>query len=543
MLQTPFTITESRLIRQWLDGCIGDHPQCHSHNQSPTLPTRVIDVGSETMEPFLHVSSGENAPFVALSHCWGDPKNRPMITTMATLDTHTKCIPLATFPPTFRDAILVTRMLGVRYIWVDSLCIIQDSTEDWELESAAMTAIYHDAILTISADAAPDSTHGLFGPVGSRKFPDNIPVQLDEDGNGSVFVRERPWHPIHASEMFHTSKLQKEGPLFNRAWVLQEWLLSRRIARFASGELFWECNAAICCECQVQTQALSGDSHQLSQLPWALRPYSKAHFFSLQGNGNKEPKLLWPVVVEEFTLRNITKVEDRLPAVSGLAASMTKDPGLYLCGHWRSELPGSLLWQRSTETLSEEPSRRISPDYAPTWSWASITGIVVCGPSNTTQQSRWMVSESMLTCTVVEAKMTLATTNPFGPAASGHLKIKGFFGVLPVDWITRYCTLASQHLELLGKDKISLGSGDIITDTNDKLPVFDRSMKVYYLVIGESRVSDDPEALNGLLLTEKSNDIHRTFERVATFCLWRWRPRWQVEPFLSRTFVHTVTIV
>ncbi len=104
-------------------------------------------------------SRGLKAEYIALSHCWGG-KISPLLTT-ETLEPFQNRLSYAALPANFRDAIVITRELGIRYLWIDSLCILQDSKQDWQQESKMMAAIYRDSTLTISAMASSGSTQGI----------------------------------------------------------------------------------------------------------------------------------------------------------------------------------------------------------------------------------------------------------------------------------------------------------------------------------------------------------------------------------------------
>ncbi|KAK3338708.1 heterokaryon incompatibility protein-domain-containing protein, partial [Neurospora tetraspora] len=167
-------------LRFWLWKCVNDHPKCrmalsgkrfgmHSHTSSldqTKLPSRILDVGSADSSVVRLVKTTTETPsgsYVALSHCWGPPDKQPLKTTCDTLEDYIRHgIPLACLPQTFADAVWVTRVLGIRYLWIDSLCIIQDSLSDWEVESQKMGPIYEGATLTLGAAYARDSSEGLF---------------------------------------------------------------------------------------------------------------------------------------------------------------------------------------------------------------------------------------------------------------------------------------------------------------------------------------------------------------------------------------------
>ncbi|KAF2496512.1 hypothetical protein BU16DRAFT_460375, partial [Lophium mytilinum] len=139
------------LSNYWLETCLSEHKDCHSFQASSDrkLPSRVINVGSTDEHPFLHQTEpSQTGVYLTLSHRWS---NHVMTTTIATLDDRQASIPLDSMPPNFCDAVLVTRKLKIRYLWIDSLCIIQDSPDDWDAESAKMCHIYRGSLFTIFA--------------------------------------------------------------------------------------------------------------------------------------------------------------------------------------------------------------------------------------------------------------------------------------------------------------------------------------------------------------------------------------------------------
>ncbi|KAF2114348.1 heterokaryon incompatibility protein-domain-containing protein [Lophiotrema nucula] len=186
----------------WLARCLKNYDGRHGHcvtsisgERFPRLPTRVIDVGSNTDGTSVRLieSHGLSARFWALSHCWGSPDKQPLKTTKATLSDRLVDIGLESLPKTFRDAITFTRNQGVRYLWIDSLCIIQDDTSDWERESKSMAAVYEQAEVVIVSADAENPQDGLF----FDRIQHSLPVEmkyyyLNEDFNvrssGSYFV-------------------------------------------------------------------------------------------------------------------------------------------------------------------------------------------------------------------------------------------------------------------------------------------------------------------------------------------------------------------
>jgi hypothetical protein len=208
------------LANEWTRNCIANHPLCPA--PSCILPTRVIKVGSEHIEPMLHVSRGEQAQYAALSHCWGG--SQLLTTTLATLEQRKQGIPLMSLPKTMYEAVITTRKLGLDYLWIDSLCIVQDSTEDWAQESANMAAVYSGATVVIAAEAAQSSTDGCFGPFTRgpwRNVSVAIPCVDDQGLPCKVYARETQMRGYNECE--HRPKSYREStplPLSTRGWVI-----------------------------------------------------------------------------------------------------------------------------------------------------------------------------------------------------------------------------------------------------------------------------------------------------------------------------------
>ncbi|KAF5675368.1 heterokaryon incompatibility protein [Fusarium circinatum] len=153
-------------VKSWMRECVQNHSLCQSDGEEP-LPKRVVDVGPQdgSRAPALYVSQGEIEPYAALSHCWG--KSNLLRTTTATLASRTQGIECSELSTTFQEAILVTRDLGLRYLWIDSLCIVQDDAADWQEQAMRMGDIYTSACVTISATGSSDGSGGLLRTLGT----------------------------------------------------------------------------------------------------------------------------------------------------------------------------------------------------------------------------------------------------------------------------------------------------------------------------------------------------------------------------------------
>jgi hypothetical protein len=322
-------------------------------------------------------------------------------------------IPVATLPKTFADAVLLTRKLGIKYIWIDSLCIIQGDPEDWVRESARMAEVYQNAVLTISADGAADGSQGLFQITTLPICEVSIPFQ-SPSGSGLICARETTLDG--EGDHVHIIGHKQNEPLRHRGWALQEWLLSNRIVHFTTDELLWECKALQFCQCQVTSQSSTEWEEQM-QGQWYRGLYYK------KGKGDRGGGYLeWPQVVRDFTKRQLTIQTDTLPALSGLAAFNKSNAAEdYIAGLWKSELPDAMLWQ-----VSSEKSERYEDYYAPSWSWASTKGTIDF-------PHLYGYNKLPLKCKVLKLSAVPATNNPFGPLKSGFIEIKGLVGILSIN--------------------------------------------------------------------------------------------------------------
>ena len=219
-------------MRHWINDCVENHPRCHE-NYPALCPTRLLDLvrfwssgDIVLVEP--EDDPDEHFPYTTLSHCWGPPTSPRFTTTSTNFASRKERIRFDELPLTFQDAVTTTRKLKIPYLWIDSLCIIQDSTSEWEKEAARMAIVYAGSICTLSALASEDSNGGFFR-VAEKKTDFVFRYDLSL---GSQRIRVFPCEP-------NTWRLG--GPVMDRAWTLQERELSNRILHFPRTELLWEC--------------------------------------------------------------------------------------------------------------------------------------------------------------------------------------------------------------------------------------------------------------------------------------------------------------
>lgn len=228
------------LLREWLRVCDKGHGcwPWKSVEPLPEMPTRVIDVGlgSEPVLRLIETGNRLRAKYVALSHCWGTiTENEKFCAKKENVDQIKKHIDYNRLPKTFQDAVKVTRELKVQYLWIDSICIIQDDNKDWEAESGKMEDVFSSAYCTLAASSAKSSVDGFLEH--AREPRDCVTVQSPK--HSSLYL---------CKTIDNFRRDVEEAVLNTRGWVFQERALSRRIIHFTSNQIYWECGLGVHCE-------------------------------------------------------------------------------------------------------------------------------------------------------------------------------------------------------------------------------------------------------------------------------------------------------
>lgn len=326
---------------------------------------------------------GIRARYAALSHCWGNEQSRPITTTKANIRSHLfEGLHIENLSRTFQDAILITQKLGLRYLWVDSLCIIQDDHSDWERESAVMGAIYRDSYITISASGASDGSRGCFL---ERSYFDAVEISV-RSSCGKPSLDTYFFSSAKSRQVQHSLSL---GPLHERAWITQEWILPPRVIHYTQDRMVWSCRA----KTESEMGILHVSSHTRGR-QW------KEGFFGQPPEELDSSKLLpalsvyhsWCSVVSAYSARKLTIITDKLVAIQGLVNEMeqgleelvgkqdyydtdnnvSRDKCTF--GLWQNRLVTQLAWKRpwGDGPLLRPPALRKLG--IPSWSWASVDG-------------------------------------------------------------------------------------------------------------------------------------------------------------------------
>jgi len=268
-----------------------------------------------------------------------------------TLKFFTIQIPSEALTQTFMDAIWVAQTLGMDYIWIDSLCIIQDSPDDWAIESAKMGDVYGNSYLNIAATRAADGSQGLFRIEHDHR---------NQSFRASPSTQGRNKMTYHSVPLLLYQHSMLEAPLSRRAWVVQERLLSRRTVHFTSSGIFWECMQSNACEAfrdKIPGMLCFDDNTELTS--FAKQPFQDYK---------------WEHIVFFYTKCNLSFTRDKIPAISGVGQRMAMLKNCsFVFGHLRDEsFPLQLCWRRSDGFHDNLTTTRPKIWRAPSWSWAAI---------------------------------------------------------------------------------------------------------------------------------------------------------------------------
>lgn len=390
----------------WCQTCTENHSRCGVQSDT-VLPNRVLYIkyGLEGLHVKLVEGTGKVGRYICLSHCWGIlGATQPLRLTKKNKPLFEKELPLLSMPQTFRDVLPLVRRLGISYLWIDSLCILQDDNYDWHREAAAMSSVYQNSWLTIAATASSNSNEGLYRVLDKYHYSArlkelrSIRLNLEHPFDG------KPWET-------------KTFPLLSRGWAFQERLLPPRVVHFTQHELIFECREGFWCECGIYK------THGCNQTTPKL---SYNQMITKVGLENSER---WHDIVSEYSRLDLSFYKDRLPAISGIAkhlqSTSRQELGKYLAGLWEGSLEFDLLWYSSHLRLLDRPQ----PKSAPSWSWAATKGRIGYEKSTSLYRSGQHAMK------VLGHNISPLGPDTFGELRFGHLIISGF---VARGWITYY---------------------------------------------------------------------------------------------------------
>jgi hypothetical protein len=389
-------------IQDWLHVCRSHHDRCRNWCSSLGFqnirPTRVLELSQSGVRLRCDTGAIEDFEYIALSHMWGkDTPNQPRLT-VSTLQEYQLNVPSDALPDIFSEAIRVTRYLGLKYLWIDSLCIIQGSKSDWTIEASMMSAVYSNAVCVIaflfpprgSSTQIRSTNRGYFEtrPEYQSRIP---PTQVRNDPRSSTpcIIREptaaRTGICIVSDE--HDEVLRKsfqEWPWASRAWTFQERLLSPRTILYGHRTNMWECVETFCDELTGTIQTRDSQKALLSKRRSSISEHIVGSPIQAADSWERPQSFdCWLRLVDDYRMRELTHPSDRIMAFSGVAQSYQAVFGFtYLAGIWKEHLPFALLWSVGvydtrydcpmTSQGSEPELYHIlepPPGPVPTWSW------------------------------------------------------------------------------------------------------------------------------------------------------------------------------
>ncbi len=423
------------MIRKWIDHCdkrhFADCGRAPRYIENFVVPTRLIDVAAvdESGSPRLvlgtNILKDADHRYTALSHRWGSESARLIPqTTKDNVDTRLSMIPWDSMPKTFQDAIVITRRIGVPYLWIDSLCILQDDEGDWERECALMGKIYTRSYLTIAASASEDSRGGCF-------------VQDDPKR-----VRNCTWMPDGILVTVHPAidsfDCRISGPLSSRGWTFQEYHLSPRILHFTKGRILWECRDFDGLAYENAPRMYKSENRLRPRLIRRMVREDCSDFGLYHFPGHIEmmrpfhdwERDWWYAAVRDYSGRQLTRKSDKLPALSGVAGAMhAYTQQWYLAGIWLLDIPAGLLWSPTDEMYKQPNQEQPLPwqrepldPLLPYWSWAAFDGQVHYDFTRTFGPTYVRIQH-------VAVEPSNQDDDPFGRVRNAHIRIASRFAM------------------------------------------------------------------------------------------------------------------
>jgi hypothetical protein len=396
------------IAKEWLDTCWKGHARCNglsAQNPDIQLPARLLEIGAPTVDQvrLWFPPKGTNlAPcvsYMTLSHCWGSAQFLTL--TKRTLPKLKAGISTSKLPKTFQDAVYITRKMGIRFLWIDSLCILQDSISDWQHEAALMADVYRGSLCNIAATGASDANGGCLYPQRIPPKPCLVKTLWDNTPNNKYLVYdENFWYGVFESDA-----------LRQRGWVVQELLLSPRILHMGI-QMYWECYESRACE--VYPDGIPGFFETASKkIPVEETRLWRQGTYSVQD---------WAGLIHTYTSCNLIKPQDKLVAISGVVKIIQRSTGdQYFAGIWRNNLPQQLLWRdaydQSTPLIPAKKYR------APSWSWASVDGRITIP----------IITTGDILVNVLDVFVQSVSNDSTGIVTGGRIKLSGHMTTIQLD--------------------------------------------------------------------------------------------------------------
>lgn len=330
-----------QLANRWTSSCLESHPDCNLE-RSRCYPSRLLSIAVDPIRLVVTAQWTDRPLYATLSHCWGIAKFETL--EKENIDELKRGVPARFLSKTFIDAIQIARAVGLTYLWIDSLCIIQDSKKDWEAEASMMASVYGGSSLNIAASSAKDGSEGCFLEPLNHAGGFTTRVYTDEKTEILEFVS--------GDEYYETVT---NCHLATRGWTVQEKVLPPRTLHCGNKGFFWECRTRIASE-------------------YFPDGFSETNFFLRDDSVRWDDSDLmeyWERIKRWYASCHLTNAGDKLVALSGVARAIQNETGdQYFAGLWRRTLAQELCW------MATDPRQRLQYR-APSWSWTAVDGSVL----------------------------------------------------------------------------------------------------------------------------------------------------------------------
>ncbi|OTA92297.1 hypothetical protein M434DRAFT_387505 [Hypoxylon sp. CO27-5] len=506
----------SQWAQSHISECLAAHQSCRLMKRDVSFtPLRLINVSPRGLgeDVVLEDDIPPGSDYVALSYCWGDYEPE-CTTTRDTVNKNTQRISWSTLPATFQDAVMFTRSLNIKYLWIDNICIIQRDTEDWGHQAGQMFHIYKNAYVTLAGLYGRSSTSGL----RAISIEDqSIKVAEISLGKNHLPIYVRRFHYFHDLKMAHPTDsiadISKWGPLLCRAWAYQERMISPRILYFTESEIIFQCFQNIACECgTIESIQKSPKSSFLDNVFNAKKKYDQGvsmsteeHDIDYKKQQDKIANIWRSDIVSFYSGLMLTKDSDKLPGIGAMAELFQQArPGeSYLAGLWSGSFLQDLLWSCPQLIEEAQPRNAINRlDSLPTWSWASLQTTVFSSP--------YICDSWLPLAEILEVRCDYKEGNSFGILEGSLLILRGRLLLCQAEWMG----LKSMRLFLSGGRELLRSMWIYMDHDGIGYQCIPRQQEVYLLSMGILRYRHYGEA-RAYLILRREEGIN-VFSRIGT---------------------------
>ncbi|QGI66487.1 hypothetical protein CEK26_010444 [Fusarium fujikuroi] len=526
------------VANRWIKTCEAKHSRCLKPAAPPehaNMPTRLLDLGNGDSSTWRIYQASEHVPYAALSHRWST--DTPELRT-SNHKNYCNFQPDGALPQNYQDIISICRAIPIRYLWIDSLCIIQDDNGyEFSKEAPLMRDIYQYAFLTLSI-CWDFPGLSIFRNCRPRSIP--RPMPLGYYGKPFTVSELDEWVFAKETKQMELQVYVSGAPINQRAWVVQERCLSRRLLYLGNDQLYWECDG--CTGSEASPNSIYSDGGRESILDLTGRHKDTA----------------WSWTLTQYTRSDLTFENDRLIAIAGLAKLIaSKTGGIYLAGIWLDSWMQDLLWE---PIRKRDRSSKLKPGeiamVPPSWSWlgfsgAVASGIEMCGEGpriSTVSPNSFKSDEYQPLALLSQTVVIPPTSDPFSSFERAILKIRclllpaTFTGIPHRDeqpWFFRHnsdINLISVGLDYFRLQACKPFKNPYVTFRFYFSKPIDMSSRYFLLPLYIRRSPTRPQQGYGLVLQKHSGGGHQEFIRVG---IWEDDHNYssQLSPIISNTIV------